>query len=89
MPIRVKGSSSPKYRMIYVTNHPDGATLMANNIYQRKGQLHEIQYGLQQLLSGVDYDAHNTEKLVTEYLSKIDVSERLNVVQAKFFTLKN
>ena len=85
MPIRVKESSSPKYRMIYVTNHPDGAILMANNIYQRKGQLHEIQYGGQQLLFGLDYDAHNTEKLVTEYLSKIDVLERLNVVQAKFF----
>lgn len=86
MPIRVKGSSGPKYRMIYVTNHPDGATLMADNIYQRKGPLHEIQYGGQQLLFGLDYNASNTENLVKEYLSKIDVFERLNIVKARFFT---
>ena len=86
MPIRIKENYSPKYRMIYATNHPDGAILMADNIYKRIGQLHEIQYGGQQLLFGLDYDVYNAEKLIMEYLSKINVIERLSVVQAKFFT---
>lgn len=85
MPIRIKEHHSPKYRMIHVTNHPDGAVLMANNIYQRKGQLRLIQHGGQQVLFGLDYDAVNTDEIIEDYLSKLNVPQRLNLIQAKFF----
>ena len=85
MPIRIKEHYSPKYRMIHVTNHPDGAVLMANNIYQRKGQLRTIQYGGQQVLFGLDYNAKNTDEIIAAYLSKFKVPKRLNWVQANFF----
>lgn len=41
MPIRVKKGARPKYRMIYVTNHPDGCKLMNDNMCTRWQALEE------------------------------------------------
>lgn len=87
MPIRVKESHSPKYRMIYATNHPDGVTLMADNIYKRKGEMHEMQLRGQQILFGLDYDNRDTVSAVRKYLSTISVYQRLNSVMANFFNI--
>lgn len=35
MPIRLKASNHPKYRMVYATNHPEGCLLMAENMASR------------------------------------------------------
>lgn len=85
MPIRVKESHSPKYRMIYATNHPDGAILMADNIYKRKGEMHEMQLRGQQILFGLDYDNHNIKEVVKNYLLTVNKLQRLNLVKANFF----
>jgi len=39
MPIRLKAGQHPKYRMVHATNHPDGCTLMADNIAKRSDKL--------------------------------------------------
>ncbi len=39
MPIRLKSGQHPKYRMVHATNHPDGCTLMADNIAKRTDRL--------------------------------------------------
>lgn len=51
MPIRLKAGQHPKYRMVHATNHPDGCTLMADNIAKRTDRLViEIQNSGQQML---------------------------------------
>ena len=46
MPIRLKAGQHPKYRLVHATNHPDGCTLMADNIAKRTDRLViEIQSG--------------------------------------------
>lgn len=39
MPIRLKSSHKPKYRMVHATNHPDGCILMADNMVKRSDYL--------------------------------------------------
>ncbi|MEA4885058.1 MAG: three-Cys-motif partner protein TcmP [Clostridia bacterium] len=39
MPISLKPGQHPKYRMVHATNHPDGCTLMADNIAKRTDRL--------------------------------------------------
>jgi len=39
MPIRLKASNHPKYRMVYATNHPEGCVIMAENIVARTAHL--------------------------------------------------
>lgn len=39
MPIRLKKGQHPKYRMVYATNHPDGCTIMADNMARRTDHL--------------------------------------------------
>lgn len=39
MPIKTKAGNVPKYRMIHVSNHPDGCYLMAKNIQKRHDNL--------------------------------------------------
>ena len=85
MPIRIKESHSPKYRMIYATNHSDGAILMADNIYKRKGEMHEMQLGGQQILFGLDYNDNNIMAIVKKYLSTVRRPQRLNLAMANFF----
>ena len=39
MPIRLHPGNKPKYRMVHATNHPDGCTLMADNMFKRTDYL--------------------------------------------------
>ena len=86
MPIRVKSGCSPKYRMIYATNHHDGAILMADNIWRREKKLHEIQFGGQQVLFSLDYGNKNFSEMLPNYLSTIHSLESLYKIMANFFT---
>lgn len=46
MPIRLKSGQNPKYRLVFATNHVDGCTLMADNIFKRGDYLvRDIQHG--------------------------------------------
>ena len=91
MPIRLKLGQHPKYRMIHATNHPDGCTLMADNIAKRTDRLViEIQSGGQLSLMPqtaenemVD-DAMLTER-VRDLLSRTTVFTRLNKFLADFY----
>lgn len=84
MPIRIKKGQSPKYRMIHATNHPDGAILMADNIYKREELMREIQSGGQLSLfeNSMSIDL---EKLLSEYLQSFTILTPLNVLLARFF----
>lgn len=39
MPIQLKPTNHPKYRMVFATNHPEGCLLMADNIANRSDRL--------------------------------------------------
>ena len=86
MPIRTRESHSPKYRMIHATNHPDGAILMADNIFRREELLREIQLHGQQTLFGNDSNGDDIKYSLETYLTKIQSFRRLNIVMAEFFT---
>lgn len=75
MPIRLKPGQHPKYRMVHATNHPDGCTLMADNIAKRTDRLViEIQSGGQ--LSLMPQTADN--EMVSEDLLMDKVKELLD-----------
>ena len=85
MPIKSKQFKNlPKYRMIYATNHPNGAVLMADNIFKREDLMREIQLGGQMSLFG-NRPTVNVEKKLLDYLPRFKTFERFNVVLAKFF----
>lgn len=86
MAIRKKESHVPKYRMIHVTNHPDGAILMADNISKREELLKDIQLKGQQTLFGTDLDGDDVKNSVEDFLASISDFHRLNVIMAEFFT---
>lgn len=86
MPIRVKENQSPKYRMIHATNHPDGAVLMADNIFKREELMRDIQSGGQQNLFETDFKNKDLNDILWEYLSNIKKFYRLNRIMAEFFT---
>lgn len=61
MPIRIKAGSYPKYRMVYATNHPDGCIAMADNMFNRAGDLYvDVQSGGQ--LSLFEFDVNQNMK---------------------------
>lgn len=91
MPIRLKAGQHPKYRMVHATNHPDGCTLMADNIAKRTDRLViEIQSGGQ--LSLMPQTAENEmiddtflESRVRDLLSRTTEFTRLNKFLAEFY----
>ena len=58
---------------------------MANNIYKRKGEMHEMQLRGQQILFSLDYNGKDTAAIVKEYLSTIKEFKRLNSIMADCF----
>ena len=86
IPIKIKENCNPKYRMIHATNHPDGAVLMADNIFLRRQSLRDIQLGGQQTLFELDFSDVDIRNLVNNYLSNIKIPRRLNLIIAEFFT---
>lgn len=91
MPIRLKAGHHPKYRLVHATNHPDGCTLMADNIAKRTDRLViEIQSGGQ--LSMIPQTAENEmigddvlEEKIRELLSTTTEYTRLNKFLADFY----
>lgn len=91
MPIRMKAGQHPKYRMLHATNHPDGCTLMADNIAKRAEYLViEIQSGGQQSLLPqtaeneiIDDDLLGCK--VRDLLSRTTEFTRLNKFLADFY----
>ncbi|HVJ48665.1 three-Cys-motif partner protein TcmP [Desulfitobacterium sp.] len=91
MPIRLKAGQHPKYRLVHATNHPDGCTLMADNIAKRTDRLViEIQSGGQ--LSLIPQTAENEriddnvlEEKVRRLLSTTTEFTRLNKFLAGFY----
>lgn len=70
--------------MIHATNHPDGALLMAENIFKREDLMLEMLAGGQLSLFG-KHPTFDVKKILSEYLPRFETFERLNVVLAKFF----
>lgn len=82
IPIKVKSSHLPKYRLIFGSNHEDGLILMADNMNKKWKQMLENQRGGQQVLfdfefSGVPADElhKNILSLVTEKSSGVPLRE--------------
>lgn len=86
IPISVKEGNTPKYRMIFATNHPDGAVLMVGNIFKRMAELRKMEFGGQQSLFVLDCAEKNTAALITNHLKKFPAPARLNLIMAEYFT---
>ena len=54
IPIRIKTTHLPKYRLIFATNHPDGMILMANNMNKAWNQIVQNQRKGQKVLFNID-----------------------------------
>ena len=90
MPIRIRENQHPKYRMIHMTNHPDGCVLMADNMCNRWELLKDIQSSGQMNLFQEDFnnqiiDESQINDYVKEYISQYDEWTSLTEVQAGFF----
>lgn len=92
MPLRLKVGGPPKYRLIHVTNHHDGCTLMADNMMSRaKELLVTVQNKMQLDLFGQDVDNHivDTAEIyskVKRYVSQLKDRSRLGEFMATFLT---
>lgn len=91
MPIRLKPGQHPKYRMVHVTNHPDGCILMADNIAKRTDRLVvETQSGgqmsfLQQTAENETVSEDMLMEKVKELLESTTSYTRLNQFLANFY----
>lgn len=54
IPIRIKTTHLPKYRLIFATNHPDGMILMADNMNKAWNQIVENERKGQEVLFDID-----------------------------------
>lgn len=91
MPIRLKASQHPKYRMVHATNHPDGCILMADNIAKRTDRLViEIQNAGQLTLmpQTAENEMVSEDILINQVKSLLEVTPtpiRLNKFLAEFY----
>ena len=93
MPLRIKRGQRPKYRMVHVTNHPEGCLLMVDNICSRWESLQEIQNCGQMTLFQEDINNHGVDdddirERVNDHYSQFSELVSLNVSMAQFF-MKN
>lgn len=92
MPLRLKAGGPPKYRLVHVTNHPDGCTLMADNMMSRAKELLVTVQNKRQLdLFGQDVDNHIVDEReicdkVKKHVATFKIGRRLNEFMAEFFT---
>lgn len=90
MPIRIKKGQHTKYRMIHVTNHPDGCVLMADNICNRWEVMKQIQTGgqlslFQETVDNQIIDEAEIQSNVIEHFSQCCSWTSLNEALAVFF----
>ncbi|MEL7626383.1 MAG: three-Cys-motif partner protein TcmP [Anaerolineaceae bacterium] len=75
MPIQLKPTNHPKYRMVFATNHPEGCLLMADNIAKRTDRLIiEIQDRGQRSI----FPKTISNEIVEESLLEVKVLEQLS-----------
>ena len=92
MPMRLKVGGPPKYRLVYVTKHPDGCILMADNMMKRARELLvTIQSKMQLELFDQDVDNNivdsgNIYSRVKNRISLLQGEIRLHAFMATFFT---
>lgn len=91
MPMRVKKENHPKYRMIHMSNHPEGCLLMCENIanrwelwrhFQRQGQTTLFM----ETVESEVVDEASIKRTLEAHLVKYSVPTSLAEVQANFFT---
>ena len=85
--IRKNESSPPKYRMLYATNHEDGAVIMGNSMRKRKEHLHLIHSQGQRDLFGEEDLSTTADDIlnnVCELLSS-DAEKRLSKLEAEYY----
>ncbi len=92
MPLKIRREQVPKYRMIHVTNHPDGCLIMADNIQDRWQYMRDIQsYGQLSLFEETPENEYIDDKelieKVVDHISTFTVAERLNRIIADFYTV--
>lgn len=90
MPIRIKNTQHPKYRMIHATNHSAGCVLMADNICNRLNLLKDIQNEGQMTLFQEDYNNQIIDECiirdcVKKHFSQYNQWMSLTEAQALFF----
>lgn len=90
MPIRIQQNQHPKYRMIHATNHPDGCTLMADNICNRWELLKDIQNSgqltlFQETFNNQIIDGLKLNDYVIKHFSQYYDWISLTEAQAQFF----
>lgn len=91
MPIRIKRVHRPKYRMIHVTNHPDGCLLMAENIQNRWEYMKNIQNKgqLSFLTENCENEIISSDELETKVSSHFSLYDKpchLHIALAEFYT---
>lgn len=88
MPIKLKSSSQPKYRMIHVSNHVDGCYLMAENISRQTDKLVlEIQNKGQPSLfeESIENEIIDITDIKRKVVNEINCETHLKQIVADFF----
>ena len=92
MPLRLKAGGPPKYRLVHVTNHPDGCILMADNMMSRAKELLVTVQNKRQLdLFGQDVENHIVNDMeiydkIKQHVSRMETGVRLGEFMAGFFS---
>ncbi|MBR5678166.1 MAG: three-Cys-motif partner protein TcmP [Paludibacteraceae bacterium] len=90
MPLRIKPGQRPKYRMIHLTNHPDGCLLMVDNICSRWEAWQDVQNGgqftlFQEDVNNQSVDEDEIRRKVEDHYSQFSEYTSLNESMAQFF----
>ena len=98
MPIQIKKTNHPKYRMIHVCNHEEGCLLMADNMLKRKDELvvNIQQHGQMTIFdwmesvntttAGDTITQEAVKEKVKEHIQRYKRDVRLNKLTADFYT---
>ena len=76
MPIRLKASQRPKYRMIHVCDHEEGCFLMAQNMQKRKDELF-INIQQRGQISFSDLGALGSSSVEGEYYTREEIVDKI------------
>ncbi len=97
MPIQIKKTNHPKYRLVHVCNHEDGCLLMAQNMLKRTDELvlniqREEQISIFDFMSDASTDSsgkqtttYDVKKKMCSYLQNYKGDVHLNKLLAEFY----